>query len=280
MDPTEGRISPLEINLLNIRTIVYSSHVLHCLNQSSFPWWCFVILHDAWGMFDIVFLFTASFDGEKHAINLPSVNSASFVLRFLEKLCHSLQCDNLFSSQPFSPYMGCAHSPTEYDRNKPGTIKQLLFSSTVVFEKRGDFVEFNFLICLAITWIVQFVVNSFQSARALTGWDSSYHMCRNHFVQQILPCSQTRKHMYVVCITGLLLREQAQNFTFHLFNFCLNHKISLQKNTHCLIRRGLLWQVIEFSPSHNRKKSFLPSSFVLLSGSSKILNSSTYCLVF
>ncbi|XP_053791345.1 sex comb on midleg-like protein 2 isoform X3 [Vidua chalybeata] len=64
-------------------------------------------------------LITASFDGEKHAINLPSVNSASFVLRFLEKLCHSLQCDNLFSSQPFSPYMGCAHSPMEYDRNKP-----------------------------------------------------------------------------------------------------------------------------------------------------------------
>uniref|UniRef100_A0A8B9SB19 Scm polycomb group protein like 2 n=1 Tax=Apteryx owenii TaxID=8824 RepID=A0A8B9SB19_APTOW len=64
-------------------------------------------------------MITASFDGEKHAINLPSVNSASFVLRFLEKLCHSLRCDNLFSSQPFSPYMGCAHSPTEYDRNKP-----------------------------------------------------------------------------------------------------------------------------------------------------------------
>ncbi|NWU96463.1 SCML2 protein, partial [Upupa epops] len=62
---------------------------------------------------------TASFDGEKHAINLPCVNSASFVLRFLEKLCHSLQCDNLFSSQPFSPYVGCAHSPTEYGRNKP-----------------------------------------------------------------------------------------------------------------------------------------------------------------
>ncbi|XP_043360405.1 sex comb on midleg-like protein 2 isoform X4 [Dermochelys coriacea] len=64
-------------------------------------------------------MITATFDGEKHAINLPSVNSASFVLRFLEKLCHSLQCDNLFSSQPFSPYMGSAHSPTEYDRNKP-----------------------------------------------------------------------------------------------------------------------------------------------------------------
>ncbi|XP_027691184.1 sex comb on midleg-like protein 2 isoform X1 [Vombatus ursinus] len=64
-------------------------------------------------------MITASFDGEKHATNLPSVNSASFVLRFLEKLCHSLQCDNLFSSQPFSPYMGTTHSPTEYDKNKP-----------------------------------------------------------------------------------------------------------------------------------------------------------------
>ncbi|XP_038613351.1 sex comb on midleg-like protein 2 isoform X2 [Tachyglossus aculeatus] len=61
---------------------------------------------------------TASFDGEKHAINLPSVNSASFVLRFLEKLCHSLQCDNLFSSQPFSPYMGSAHSPSAYGRSR------------------------------------------------------------------------------------------------------------------------------------------------------------------
>lgn len=102
-------------------------------------------------MFDIILLFTASFDGEKHAINLPSVNSASFVLRFLEKLCHSLQCDNLFSSQPFSPYMGCAHSPTEYDRNKPGTVKQVLPSSADVFEKCDDFVKCSFLICLSMT---------------------------------------------------------------------------------------------------------------------------------
>ncbi|KAJ6667553.1 hypothetical protein lerEdw1_016674 [Lerista edwardsae] len=80
---------------------------------------------------------TASFDGEKHTISLPSVNSASFVLRFLEKLCHSLQCDNLFSSQPFSPYVGSAHSPTEYERNKSaetlpseenGTAKEHRFS--------------------------------------------------------------------------------------------------------------------------------------------------------
>ncbi|XP_068124752.1 sex comb on midleg-like protein 2 isoform X2 [Hyperolius riggenbachi] len=61
---------------------------------------------------------TAVFDGEKHSVHLPPVNSASFVLRFLEKLCHSLQCDNLFSSQPFSPYMGPVHSPADYDRSK------------------------------------------------------------------------------------------------------------------------------------------------------------------
>ncbi|XP_042190184.1 polycomb protein SCMH1 isoform X2 [Callorhinchus milii] len=63
-------------------------------------------------------MITASFDGEKHTVNLPSVNSVSFVLRFLEKLCHSLQCENLFSSQPFSPYVGNAHSPTEFERIK------------------------------------------------------------------------------------------------------------------------------------------------------------------
>ncbi|XP_055249520.1 sex comb on midleg-like protein 2 isoform X1 [Moschus berezovskii] len=62
---------------------------------------------------------TAAFDGEVHSIQLPPVNSASFVLRFLENLCHSLQCDNLLSSQPFSPYRGNTHSPEESDQNKP-----------------------------------------------------------------------------------------------------------------------------------------------------------------
>lgn len=61
---------------------------------------------------------TASFDGETHSIQLPPVNSASFALRFLETLCHSLQCDNLLSSQPFSSYRGNSHSPTEHDQNK------------------------------------------------------------------------------------------------------------------------------------------------------------------
>ncbi|VFV34906.1 sex comb on midleg-like protein 2 [Lynx pardinus] len=62
---------------------------------------------------------TASFDGETHSVQLPPVNSASFALRFLETLCHSLQCDNLLSSQPFSSYRGNTQSPTELDKTVP-----------------------------------------------------------------------------------------------------------------------------------------------------------------
>ncbi|XP_035144138.2 sex comb on midleg-like protein 2 isoform X1 [Callithrix jacchus] len=61
---------------------------------------------------------TASFDGETHSIQLPPVNSASFALRFLENFCHSLQCDNLLSSQPFSSSMGHTHSSAEHDKNQ------------------------------------------------------------------------------------------------------------------------------------------------------------------
>uniref|UniRef100_A0A3B5LJL1 SAM domain-containing protein n=1 Tax=Xiphophorus couchianus TaxID=32473 RepID=A0A3B5LJL1_9TELE len=50
-------------------------------------------------------------DGGVRVIKLPSASSASFVLRFLESMCRHLQCDNLFSSQPFSHYAA-------YDRNK------------------------------------------------------------------------------------------------------------------------------------------------------------------
>uniref|UniRef100_A0A1A7W9P5 Sex comb on midleg-like 2 n=1 Tax=Iconisemion striatum TaxID=60296 RepID=A0A1A7W9P5_9TELE len=50
-------------------------------------------------------------DGGVRVIRLPSASSPSFVLRFLETMCRHLQCDNLFSSQPFSHY-------TTYDRNK------------------------------------------------------------------------------------------------------------------------------------------------------------------
>lgn len=68
---------------------------------------------------------TAVFDREQHTLNLPAVNSITYVLRFLEKLCHNLRSDNLFGSQPFTQ----THLPlttTEYshshshDRYLPG----------------------------------------------------------------------------------------------------------------------------------------------------------------
>ncbi|XP_047443249.1 sex comb on midleg-like protein 2 isoform X3 [Mugil cephalus] len=59
-------------------------------------------------------------DGGVRAVRLPSASSASFVLRFLESMCRHLQCDNLFSSQPFSHYAA-------YDRNK--SVKEEAFDT-------------------------------------------------------------------------------------------------------------------------------------------------------
>lgn len=103
---------------------------------------------------------------------------------------------------------------------------------------------------------LQFLVNWFQCGSAMTGWDSSYHMCRNHFVQQTPPCSQAGKHMY--CTTVIILKGQAQSFTFHLLNLCSDHKINLQKDTYCLTGRDLPWKGIQSSPSHVSKRSFFP----------------------
>ncbi|KAK2819626.1 hypothetical protein Q7C36_021272 [Tachysurus vachellii] len=55
-------------------------------------------------------------EGGIHYVKLPRASSASFVLRFLETLCHHLQSDNLFSSQPFSPLSANTHNA--YDRSK------------------------------------------------------------------------------------------------------------------------------------------------------------------
>ncbi|XP_043106225.1 polycomb protein SCMH1-like [Puntigrus tetrazona] len=55
-------------------------------------------------------------EGGIHYVKLPTASSASFVLRFLETLCHHLHCDNLFSSQPFSPLTANTHKP--YERSK------------------------------------------------------------------------------------------------------------------------------------------------------------------
>lgn len=56
-------------------------------------------------------------DGGIHYVKLPQASSASFVLRFMETLCHQLQSDNLFSSQPFSPAFMASTGHTAYDRS-------------------------------------------------------------------------------------------------------------------------------------------------------------------
>lgn len=62
---------------------------------------------------NLVCLAAVRTDGGVCVVKLPTASSASFVLRFLETMCRHLQCDNLFSSQPFSHY-------AVYDRTKSG----------------------------------------------------------------------------------------------------------------------------------------------------------------
>uniref|UniRef100_A0A3B3QDS8 Scm polycomb group protein homolog 1 n=1 Tax=Paramormyrops kingsleyae TaxID=1676925 RepID=A0A3B3QDS8_9TELE len=52
---------------------------------------------------------SAYFEQQHHTLTLPAVNSVTYVLRFLEKLCHNLHSDNLFGSQPVS--LGGPHYP-------------------------------------------------------------------------------------------------------------------------------------------------------------------------
>ncbi|XP_067867806.1 polycomb protein SCMH1-like isoform X3 [Heterodontus francisci] len=61
---------------------------------------------------------SATFDREQHTLNLPAVNSVVYALRFLEKLCHSLRCDNLFGNQPFSQCNAANHVSTEYGTDR------------------------------------------------------------------------------------------------------------------------------------------------------------------
>ncbi|NXE69488.1 SCMH1 protein, partial [Calcarius ornatus] len=65
---------------------------------------------------------SAVFDREQHTLNLPAVNSITYVLRFLEKLCHNLRSDNLFGNQPFTQnsHMQRSHHQYDHDRYLPG----------------------------------------------------------------------------------------------------------------------------------------------------------------
>ncbi|NXM82895.1 SCMH1 protein, partial [Oenanthe oenanthe] len=64
---------------------------------------------------------SAVFDREQHTLNLPAVNSITYVLRFLEKLCHNLRSDNLFGSQPVAQSSPMQRSQQcHHDRYLPG----------------------------------------------------------------------------------------------------------------------------------------------------------------
>ncbi|XP_076879096.1 sex comb on midleg-like protein 2 isoform X2 [Brachyhypopomus gauderio] len=76
-------------------------------------------------------------DGGIHYVKLPRAPSASFVLRFLETLCHHLQCDSLFSSQPFSPLHTNTHGP--YDSNK--SVKEEMSEAVSIAQGRRRFAK-------------------------------------------------------------------------------------------------------------------------------------------
>uniref|UniRef100_A0A3P8WYV0 Scm polycomb group protein homolog 1 n=1 Tax=Cynoglossus semilaevis TaxID=244447 RepID=A0A3P8WYV0_CYNSE len=54
---------------------------------------------------------SAYFDQQQHTLTLPTVSSVTYVLRFLEKLCHNLHCDALFGSQPLRSPTKSLHHP-------------------------------------------------------------------------------------------------------------------------------------------------------------------------
>lgn len=55
-------------------------------------------------------MLAAFFEKQQHTLTLPTASSVTYVLRFLEKLCHNLHCDPLFGSQPV------ARESLHYDR--------------------------------------------------------------------------------------------------------------------------------------------------------------------
>ncbi|XP_063168476.1 polycomb protein SCMH1 isoform X3 [Candoia aspera] len=81
---------------------------------------------------------SAVFDHEQHTLNLPAVNSITYVLRFLEKLCHNLRSDNLFGNQPFTQHH--MHHSREHDHDKylPGETFVLNDSLPGPLEPRLD----------------------------------------------------------------------------------------------------------------------------------------------
>ncbi|XP_070805601.1 polycomb protein SCMH1 isoform X2 [Pituophis catenifer annectens] len=78
---------------------------------------------------------SAVFDHEQHTLNLPAVNSITYVLRFLEKLCHNLRSDNLFGNQPFTQHH--MHHSREYDHDKYLPDRSISLDGSLLGPGRG-----------------------------------------------------------------------------------------------------------------------------------------------
>lgn len=66
---------------------------------------------------------SAYFEQQQHTLTLPTVSSVTYVLRFLEKLCHNLHCDALFGSQPVSQGL---HYDNTYTTERRGLVDSLM----------------------------------------------------------------------------------------------------------------------------------------------------------
>uniref|UniRef100_A0A3Q3LB73 Scm polycomb group protein homolog 1 n=1 Tax=Mastacembelus armatus TaxID=205130 RepID=A0A3Q3LB73_9TELE len=75
---------------------------------------------------------SAYFDQQQHTLTLPTVSSVTYVLRFLEKLCHNLHCDPLFGSQPV------ARGGLHYDSHTYTTEKRGFSDGLSTVQGRGN----------------------------------------------------------------------------------------------------------------------------------------------
>uniref|UniRef100_A0A3Q3K4C3 SAM domain-containing protein n=1 Tax=Monopterus albus TaxID=43700 RepID=A0A3Q3K4C3_MONAL len=81
-------------------SVVLQQAVQGCIDSAFQQKTVFTLLTQGYGGEKI----SATFDGKQHLLSLPVVNSIDYVLRFLKKLCRSLQCENLFSDQPITQH--------------------------------------------------------------------------------------------------------------------------------------------------------------------------------
>lgn len=67
---------------------------------------------------------SAYFEQQQHTLTLPTVSSVTYVLRFLEKLCHNLHSDALFGNQPVA--RGLHYDGASYTKERRGFVVSLM----------------------------------------------------------------------------------------------------------------------------------------------------------